>query len=472
MHHAGGPVHFRVTVHDADVAVLGGGPAGLGAAYRLASTGRRVVVLERAADVGGLAASFEVAGQRVDHGSHRLHPSTPDEIMVQLRALLGSDLQRRPRRGRICMAGTFVAFPPRPTDLLRHLPPRLSARLARDMVTSPLRAPAADTFADAVHALLGPTMADRFYAPYVEKLFGVPAERLSGELARRRIGARSAGALVRRVVSRDRERAVFYYPRRGYGQISEALADAATRAGADIRTGCEVSAISIGAEHVEITTDDGTQLTAGAAWSTLPMNVLARAAGAPTEVLAASRQLETRGLLLVYLALPTSRWTPYDAHYFPERDVLLSRLSEPKNYRDSADDPNDVTVLCAEIPCSVDDPRWTATADDLAAAVRDALVRSGLPTPQPLEVVVRRVPRAYPVYRVGYEAAFAKLDAWATAVPRLLHFGRQGLFAHDNTHHALTMAWAATDCLNADGVVDPAKWARARESFASHVVED
>jgi protoporphyrinogen oxidase len=461
-----------VTSHQPDVAVLGGGPAGLGAAYRLASMGRRVVVLERASDIGGLAGSFEVAGQRVDHGSHRLHPSTAPAIMAQLRELLGSDLQRRPRHGRIRMAGAFVAFPPRPTDLIRKLPPSLSAALARDMVTSPLRTPAGDTFADAVHASLGPTMAGRFYAPYVEKLFGLPADQLSAELARRRVGARSAGALVRRVVSPDRDRASFYYPRRGYGQISEALADAAKRAGADIRTRCDVRAVRIGADHVEITTGDGTELTAGAAWSTLPLSVLARVAQAPAEVLAACGQLETRGLLLVYLALPIPRWTPYDAHYFPERDVLLSRLSEPKNYRDSPDDPNDVTVLCAEIPCSVDDARWDATGDDLAAAVRAALDRSGLPTPPPLDVVVRRVPRAYPVYRVGYEAPFAKLDAWATAVPRLLHFGRQGLFAHDNTHHALAMAWAATECLDADGDVDPAKWSRARESFASHVVED
>ena len=89
----------------------------------------------------------------------------------------------------------------------------------------------ADTFAEVVRASLGPTMTDRFYAPYVEKLFGVPATGLAGELARRRVGARSAAALVRRVVRPDPNRGIFFYPRRGYGQISEALAEAATSAG-------------------------------------------------------------------------------------------------------------------------------------------------------------------------------------------------------------------------------------------------
>ena len=165
-------------------------------------------------------------------------------------------------------------------------------RLARDMATSPMRTPRANssasgTFADLVRASLGPTMTDRFYAPYVEKLFGIPADQLAGELARRRIGASSARALVRRVVRPDPERGIFYYPRRGYGQISEAIAAAATQAGADIRTATEVAAIRATDAGVEIDTADGSTLSAGACWSTLPLPLLARIASAPPEIEAA-----------------------------------------------------------------------------------------------------------------------------------------------------------------------------------------
>jgi hypothetical protein len=51
-------------------------------------------------------------------------------------------------------------------------------------------------------------------------------------------------------------------------------------------------------------------------------------------------------------------------------------------------------------------------------------------------------------------------------------FGRLGLFAHDNTHHAVAMAYDAVDALRGDGALDRAAWARARERFAAHVVED
>jgi protoporphyrinogen oxidase len=150
--------------------------------------------------------------------------------------------------------------------------------------------------------------------------------------------------------------------------------------------------------------------------------------------------------------------------------VPFSRVSEPKNYRANPDDPTDRTVLCAEIPCSVGDAVWDGSEADLGTLVADGLTRVGL-TPGPVaEVVVRRVPRAYPVYRFGFEADFAPLDDWAAA-SGVLTLGRQGLFAHDNTHHALYMAYAAAECFKG-GQWDAEAWRRYREVFATHVVED
>ena len=54
----------------------------------------------------------------------------------------------------------------------------------------------------------------------------------------------------------------------------------------------------------------------------------------------------------------------------------------------------------------------------------------------------------------------------------LVTFGRQGLFAHDNTHHALFMAYCAEDCLRPDGTFDRLRWQTYRRDFETHVVED
>ena len=78
-------------------------------------------------------------------------------------------------------------------------------------------------------------------------------------------------------------------------------------------------------------------------------------------MVAAARGLVTRGAILVYLVVPRARYTTFDAHYFPELSTPVSRMNEPKNYRDSDEDPTDRTVLCAEVPCWAGDDVWNAS---------------------------------------------------------------------------------------------------------------
>ncbi|MDP9393710.1 MAG: FAD-dependent oxidoreductase [Actinomycetota bacterium] len=459
-----------------DLVVLGGGPAGLAAAWRAASRGIHVTLLERAPTVGGMAASIEVAGFRVDRGSHRLHPATPPDVMADLRSLLGEDLQTRPRNGRLRVDSRWVGFPLRATELARSLPPRMLAGVARDALTAPLRRTQEDTYAGVLRAGLGPTLYDALYAPYAEKLWGLPGERISGDQARKRVTADTPWKVAARVVRGRRgtgQGQVFHYPRRGFGQIVDALADAATAAGARIVTGAEVDRLVVRRDGVVAHTRAGLEVAARRAFSTVPLPVLSRitSPGAPLSAVEAAGRLSFRAMVLVYLVHEGGRWSPYDAHYVPGPETPVTRISEPANYRDSADDPTDRTVLCAEIPCARGDAVWSSSDEDLAATVDVALAATGLPPVRRTAVFVERMPNVYPVYATGYEWHLSGLDAWARSLPTVTTFGRLGLFAHDNTHHALTMAYDAVDALNTDGW-DARAWAQARERFAAHVVED
>jgi protoporphyrinogen oxidase len=110
--------------------------------------------------------------------------------------------------------------------------------------------------------------------------------------------------------------------------------------------------------------------------------------------------------------------------------------------------------------------------DALGQLVVDDLSSVGLPlTRPPVGVRTERLPQAYPIYLNGYEQHFRVLDEWADTIPGLLTYGRQGLFAHDNTHHALAMAYAAAECLEPEGF-DVDQWADYRRVFETHVVED
>ena len=479
-----------------DVVVLGAGPAGLAAAWRAAQQGLRVLVVEREQHVGGLSASYDVAGVRVDAGSHRLHPATSPHVLDAVRGLLGEDLQLRPRRGRLRLGEAWVRFPLEPADLLRSVPPVLLAALARDAATAPLRRARSDTYAEQVRAGLGPTALRLLYAPMAEKLWGLEADEVDGHQARVRVQAGGPAAVLRRLLpgrpdgDGPRLGRSFFYPRRGYGQLSEALADAAVVAGADLRLATSAASVrpAGGGRPAEVVLDDGEVLRAHRVLSTVPLPVLTRLVedDVPSTVVDDATRLRTRAVVLVHgvhvadLAVPGSgRWTSYDAHYVPGSTTGVHRISEPANYRDPSDDPADRSVVTAEVPCHVGDDVWHADDDALQALLDRTLAQAGLPPlrrPAPGSDVprgaVRRLPHVYPVYDRGFSERLRRLLGWADGLEGVTTLGRLGLFAHDNSHHALVEGFDAGDALGPGGAWDATAWAAARERFAGHRVED
>ncbi len=466
------------------VLILGAGPAGAGAAYQLRRQDlARVTVVEQRNVVGGNAGSFELHGQRLDYGSHRLHPACDPEILADIRALLGDELRDRPRHGRIRLRGRWIHFPLKPLDLLLRLDPGFALGTARDIVARAVtrNGSEADSFAAVLRTNLGQTICRDFYFPYARKIWGCEPEQLSAIQARRRVAAGSFGKLARKVLAQvpglKRPGAGrFYYPAGGYGRITEAYADAARQAGAELLLGTEAKRLERAGNRWALTVRTGDAertLEADFVWSTLPITILARIVQPPppAAVAAAAAAIRYRSMILVYLTLGVGRFTDYDAHYFPGSDVGITRLSEPKNYA-ALDQPAGTTTLCAELPCSPDEPVWQLSDDQLGERVAADLARAGIPLPaRPIAVNTRRLRFAYPVYTTGYEQHFRVLDAWAESLPNVLTYGRQGLFAHDNTHHALFMAYRAADCLH-DGQWDARQWAEHRKVFETHVVED
>jgi protoporphyrinogen oxidase len=462
------------------VVVLGGGPAGCGAAFQLRRTKKaRVTLLERAPVLGGNAGSFFWGNQWLDYGSHRLHHAVDPEILQDIRQFLGNDFRDRVRHGRIRLRGKWLHFPIQTLDLLKRLDKGFALGMARDMAARKLRrADEGDTFASVLLANLGPTMCHHFYFPYARKLWGREPEELSGIQARKRVSAGSFGKLIKRLI-KPPGGGNFYYMRKGYGQISTAYADAAKSAGADILTGWGVTKVERAKEPGYAWTVTAQcngsvrEIHADHVWSTIPITVLAKMTtpAPPPAVAEAARRIDYRAMVLVYLQLPVDQYTTTDAHYFPEQNVRVTRLSEPKNYFGERE-PRGTTVLCGEYPCQIGDEIWSASDDELAKVMLKDMATAGIPAPAaPIDVHVRRLGQAYPIYLNGYEKPFGVLDEWATTQPNLLVYGRQGLFAHDNTHHALYMAYCAVDSLR-DGAFDHGRWAKHREVFRTHVVED
>ncbi len=429
--------------------------------------------------VGGNAGSFLHNGIWLDFGSHRLHSACDPAILADIEKLLGDDLRHRVRHGRIRLRGRWLHFPIKAADLLLHLDRRFALGMALDMARKAIlpKRPEGETFASVLEANLGPTMCEHFYFPYARKLWGREPSELSGIQARKRVTAGSFGKLLKRLVKPPGE-GKFYYPREGYGQISRAYADAARAAGAEFLLGWGVHQLAPPANGTPwtVTVQQGEQrrtLQADQVWSTIPVTTAARmmVPGPTDAVVEATRSIEFQAMILVYLELNVDHFTTTDAHYFPEANVSVTRVSEPKNYF-GLSEPAGRTTLCAEVPCKIGDRLWTMTDEEVGRVVVDDLARCGIPLPRaPTELFTRRLRQAYPIYTLGYEKSLQRVESWLQSLPGFLSYGRQGLFAHDNTHHALYMAYSAVDCL-VEGGFDRAKWEEYRRVFATHVVED
>ena len=316
------------------IVILGAGPAGLGAAFQLTRRAlAQVTVLERNSWVGGNAGSFELAGMRVDYGSHRLHPSCDAAVLRDIRSLLGGDLLDRPRHGRIRLQGRWIHFPLRPLDLCLKLPPSFVCGVAGDLlakVIRPLhRVDSADTFATVLQRGLGRTICRDFYFPYARKVWGLAPEELSVTQAHRRISAGSLAKMVQKALSavpglKPPGSGRFFYPRDGFGQICEAYYRAARDAGASIHLNAQVQSIEAtgSAMSTVLYEKSGQPLSLGAnyVWSTIPITSLARCLNPcpPPEYLRAAEEIDYRAMILIYLVVEQDRFSEYDAHYFPE----------------------------------------------------------------------------------------------------------------------------------------------------------
>ncbi|WP_293775223.1 NAD(P)/FAD-dependent oxidoreductase [Sporichthya sp.] len=445
-----------------DLLVLGAGTAGLAAAARAAHRGRSVLVLDHAEHVGGLAASFDLAGMSVDYGSHRLPERLAPDVESDLEELLGGDLQTRRRTARVRVADRWVPLERSTSDLRRLLPHPMATAMAWDTGRSGLRRRGGADYAAAMKARVGRRIYDAVYEPYARKLWDQPGNRLDADAAGRIVSADITWRSGRRYRAAGSE---FRYPRQGFGQIPTVLAETAVAAGATIRLGTEIDAIEPAFGSVIVRTLDGASLTGRHAFSTLPLPRLARSTrpGPPLGAIETATRLRFRAMVLVFLVHEGGRWSPFDCHHFPADDTPVLRLSEPANYRDNSDDPTGHTVLCAEMPCAVGDEIWSANDVELAELVEEAAARTDLPDIKVAEVQVHRSAMYYPSYTLGYDRDLKGLDSWLRGIPSVTSFGRFGLFFHDNTHHALLLAREAGNALGPEGTFDHLAWERGRE---------
>ncbi len=231
------------------IGIIGGGALGLGAALRLAEAGRRVVVIEREPELGGLAAGFrpgEDSAATLEKFYHHIF-RTDRTIIRTIRQLgLGDRLEwKRPvtaslRDGRV--------YPMSLTGILRFDAIPLLDRLRFGLMLAALKlAPGERPFAGATAAgwsrrVAGP----RAYAALIEPV-------LEGKF-----GARANEIAMGWLWSRFHERSLALgYLRGGFQQLYDTLGERVRALGGEIRLGTAAQRICRDGSGVRVETSDG-----------------------------------------------------------------------------------------------------------------------------------------------------------------------------------------------------------------------
>ncbi len=105
--------------------------------------------------------------------------------------------------------------------------------------------------------------------------------------------------------------------------------------------------------------------------------------------------------------------------------------------------------------CDDDDPLWAESEASLAArAIREIRSTGLIGAAEVLDARVVRVPRCYPVYRVGYKGHLAQVVAHLRRFRNLTPIGRYGSFKYNNQDHSLLMGLMAAESLLAGEAPD------------------
>ncbi len=448
-----------MTKKDDQILILGGGLTGLSAGYILTKAGLKVAVFEHDSTVGGVSKTIEHNGFRFDLGGHRFF-SKDAQINAFVKDLMGSELIMVPRKSKIFMRGKYFDYPLKPVNAVFGMGIPVTLQILADYGIERtkrfVRKPAAVSLEDWVVANFGRTMFNIYFKEYSEKVWGIACNRISAEWVAQRIKGLSLSKAVTNAFFKFKGKEIpslvdeFFYPRLGIGRISDRLSEEIQKSG-EVFTGTGVEQINHSrfiVDSIRVRDREHSHLVRGSEFiSSIPITKLINALDPPPpeNVMLAASQLKFRDIIIVAIMIDRKRVTDQTWIYIPEKAIPFGRIHEPTNWsREMA--PDGKTLLVVEFFSFQGDAIWRADDAELTDIAVQNLEKLGyIKKSEVLDSVVRRVPKAYPLFEVGYTKHFDAVYNYLSQFRNLHVAGRVGMFKYYNMDHAIDSGMRAAD---------------------------
>ena len=465
------------SAHD-QVVILGGGPAGLTAAYELTGHGVPAAVLEKDRHyVGGIARTVQHNGYRFDIGGHRFF-SKNQEIEDLWTEILGDEMLTRGRLSRIYYRGRYFDYPLKATNALLNLGP-LETMLCMASYARAKAGPIKDprSLEDWVRNQFGWRLYSMFFKTYTEKVWGMSTKELSADWAAQRIKGLDLGQVIKSALlpqraPRDRGAVIktlidrFRYPRHGPGQLWERVRDVLAERNQPVMMGYSVRGLRHRGVHaisavVEDPAGNLVEVPGHQFVSSLPIRELIRGLEpeAPAPVRRAASALGYRDFLTVALMIRREQVFPDNWIYIHDPSVKVGRIQNFKNWSPSMVPDSATTCLGLEYFCFEGDGLWSATDAELVELAARELEKLGMCSRgEVFDGCVVRQAKAYPVYDDGYQDNVAVVREYlAAALPNVHLVGRNGMHKYNNQDHSMLTALLVARNIAGVSSLDPWK---------------
>lgn len=429
------------------IVIIGAGPTGLGAAYRLHELGyENWVLYEKSGDVGGHSTSHvDDQGFVWDEGGHVIfsHYKYFDNLIDRV---LGSEQHERIRESWIVHGEHWVPYPFQSN--LRYLPKEIQVKclLGAAQAAASGDGRAATNFRDWIVATMGQGVADEFMFPYNSKVWTTPLEKMSKEWIADRVAVVDFKRLLENVLyERDDvawgPNSKFKFPL--HGGTGEIYRRMAALFPGRIKFHKKLAAIDVEKRHVSFT--DGSGDTYDRLISTAPLDLVANMIRPVDQQLSdAALGLEHNNLLVMGFGLKKKIETGRCWIYFTDADMPCYRATYFSHYSPNNVPGGDVATyssLMCEMSFRINE---SPDPEQVMDRVLNGLIRARMLDESDRGRVVSRyhriVPYSYPIPTLGRDAALAVLQP-ALLAKGIYSRGRFGAWRYEigNMDHSVMM---------------------------------
>ncbi len=451
------------------VVILGAGPAGISAAWRLTKLGYPVTVIERDEAVGGMGRTIKVGDYSVDFGPHTFHiRETPEskEILKTITPFFGEDPLTLVRGTRVLLRGKEYVYPLEILQVLFGVSPLLSARILFDYSIATVKslfAPAKkeDSFEDWGVTNLGRTLYDLCFGKYSAKVWGLPTSQISSKQAQRVAKLNLKNIILRTLGIKADPTTYFtkyFYPRKGISELYEGMKAEVLAAGNTVLLSSPAVRIDREGDVVRrviYQTPTGERsIDCDILLSTLPLPVLVNMTtpALPQPVIDHAARLRYRSLKLIYIALKRPQLTDYHWVYLLDEQFRVNRMSEQKNVSPDMV-PKDRTILCIELSLWKNEEMWAWSDEEIyRLALRDLMKMGyGVTESEVDSYYVTDIPTAYPVYELNFEDHLIPVLEGVHEMRNVMTLGRHGLFLNNSMDDNVGLGFQVAEHIAAQG---------------------